>query len=90
METASTDRLGAAVALLFVQGWRVSELFGLLWEDLDAGVSRVRRAAVYVAIAAKSGATHVPAEDQRQAAVVEGWVHVPSTSVGRGQHALLD
>jgi len=44
-----TDRLGAAVAVLFVQGWRVSEVLGLGWEDLDldAGVALVRRAAVY-------------------------------------------
>ena len=34
-----------------------------------------------VAIAAKSGATHMPAEDQRQAALIEGWIHVPSTSL---------
>ena len=50
VEAASADRLGAAVALLFVQGWRVSEVLGLAWEDLDldAGVALVRRAAVYV------------------------------------------
>ena len=50
VETASADRLGAAVALLFVQGWRVSEALGLAWEDLDldASVAVVRRAAVYV------------------------------------------
>lgn len=50
IEAAATDRLGAAVALLFVQGWRVSEVLGLAWEDLDldAGVAVVRRAAVYV------------------------------------------
>ena len=48
VETASVDRLGAAVALLFVQGWRVSEALGLAWEDLDASVAVVRRAAVYV------------------------------------------
>jgi len=50
VEAASADRLGAAVALLFVQGWRVSEVLGLAWEDLDldAGVAKVRRAAVYV------------------------------------------
>jgi integrase len=43
-------RLGAAVALLFLQGWRVSEVLGLAWEDvdLDAGTARVRRASVYV------------------------------------------
>ncbi len=50
VEAASADRLGAAVALLFVQGWRVSEVLGLAWEDLDleASVAIVRRAAVYV------------------------------------------
>jgi hypothetical protein len=32
-----------------------------------------------VAIAAKAGATHVPSENQRQAALIEGWIHVPST-----------
>jgi integrase len=43
-------RLGAAVAMLFLQGWRVSEVLGLAWEDvdLDAGTARVRRASVYV------------------------------------------
>jgi integrase len=43
-------RLGAAVALLFLQGWRVSEVLGLAWEDLDldAGTVHLRRASVYV------------------------------------------
>jgi len=43
-------RLGAAVALLFLQGWLVSEVLGLAWEelDLDAGTAQVRRASVYV------------------------------------------
>jgi integrase len=43
-------RLGAAVALLFLQGWRISEVLGLAWEDLDleVGTARVRRASVYV------------------------------------------
>jgi integrase len=43
-------RLAAAIALLFLQGWRVSEVLGLAWEDLDlgAGTARVRRASVYV------------------------------------------
>jgi integrase len=43
-------RLGAAVALLFLQGWRVSEMLGLAWEDLDleSGTAQVRRASVYV------------------------------------------
>ena len=46
---AAGDRLGAAVALLFVQGWRVSEVLGLAWGDLDldAGVAHVRRACSY-------------------------------------------
>jgi integrase len=46
----SEHRLAAAVALLFLQGWRVSEVLGLAWEDvdLDAGTARVRRASVYV------------------------------------------
>lgn len=34
-----------------------------------------------VALAAKAGATHVPTEAQRTAALVEGWIHVPSTSL---------
>lgn len=43
------DRFGAAIALLFVQGWRVSEVLGLAWSDLDldAGVATVSRASVY-------------------------------------------
>ena len=47
---ASSHRLGAAVALLFVQGWRVSEVLGLAWQDVDLekGTAHVVRAAVYV------------------------------------------
>jgi integrase len=43
------DPFGAAIALLFVQGWRVSEVLGLAWSDLDldAGVATVSRACVY-------------------------------------------
>jgi integrase len=50
IDAASEHRLAAAVALLFLQGWRVSEVLGLAWEDLDldAGIARVRRASVYV------------------------------------------
>jgi integrase len=42
-------RLSAAVTLLFCQGWRVSEVLGLAWEDLDldVGTAQVRRAASY-------------------------------------------
>lgn len=47
---AREDRFGAAVAMLFLQGWRVSEALGLAWEDvdLDAGVALIRRACIYV------------------------------------------
>ena len=50
VDAARTDRYGAAVALLFFQGWRVSEALGLAWEDvdLDTGMARVQRACVYV------------------------------------------
>ena len=34
-----------------------------------------------VVIAAKAGATHLPSEDQRQAALIEGWIHVPTTTL---------
>jgi integrase len=42
----STSRYGAAVAILFTTGLRISEVLGLSWEDidLDAGTARVRRA----------------------------------------------
>lgn len=47
---ASEGRYGAAVALHFFQGWRVSEALGLAWSDLDldAGIAVVRRACIYV------------------------------------------
>ncbi len=47
---ASTEfRLGAAVTLLFCQGWRVSEVLGLAWEDLDldGGTAQIRRGSAY-------------------------------------------
>lgn len=34
-----------------------------------------------VAIAAKTSSTHLPAEHQRDAALQEGWIHVPSRSL---------
>jgi integrase len=48
---AQSLRLGAAVTLLFCQGWRVSEVLGLAWEDLDldAGTAQIRRGASYTA-----------------------------------------
>ena len=50
LAAAREHRLGAAVALLFLQGWRVSEVLGLAWEDLDldAGTAKVQRASVYI------------------------------------------
>jgi integrase len=50
LAAVSDHRLAAAVALLFLQGWRVSEVLGLAWEDLDldAGTAQVRRASAYV------------------------------------------
>ncbi len=49
ISAAQDLRLGAAVTLLFCQGWRVSEVLGLAWEDLDldAGTARIRRGAAY-------------------------------------------
>lgn len=43
------ERYVSAVALCFVQGWRVSEALGLAWQDLDpdAGTVRLRRGATY-------------------------------------------
>ncbi len=42
-------RLGTTVTLLFCQGWRVSEVLGLAWEDLDldAGTAHIQRGATY-------------------------------------------
>jgi integrase len=50
LAAVADHRLGAAVALLFLQGWRVSEVLGLAWEDVDlqARTAHVRRASVYV------------------------------------------
>ncbi|MEZ5260703.1 MAG: hypothetical protein R2755_02755 [Acidimicrobiales bacterium] len=49
MADAAPDRLGVAVALLFIQGWRVSEVLGLAWGDvdLDSGVAEVRQGCAY-------------------------------------------
>jgi integrase len=50
LDAVGEHRLAAAVALLFLQGWRVSEVLGLSWEDVDleAGIAHVRRASVHV------------------------------------------
>ena len=42
-------RFAAAVALCFVQGWRISEALGLAWQDLDleSGSVVVRRGSTY-------------------------------------------
>ena len=48
----SGARYGAVVAMLFMQGWRVSEVLGLAWSDLDLDAKEptatVRRAVVQV------------------------------------------
>lgn len=43
------ERLVAAVALCYVQGWRVSEALGLAWQDIDvaSGTVWLRRGATY-------------------------------------------
>lgn len=47
---AAEHRFAAAIALLFLQGWRISEVLGLAWEDIDfdAQTAQLRRASVYV------------------------------------------
>lgn len=48
---AEQVRLGVAVTLLFCQGWRVSEVLGLAWDDVDfdVGTAWIRRAATHSA-----------------------------------------
>jgi integrase len=50
IHAAAEHRIGAAVAVLFLQGWRVSEVLGLAWSDLDlaAGTVKIQRASVYI------------------------------------------
>lgn len=49
MLAACDPRYVGAVALCFLQGWRISEALGLAWQDvdLDAGTAVVRRAMTY-------------------------------------------
>jgi integrase len=56
---AAPIRSGVAVTLLFCQGWRVSEVLGLAWDDLDpeAGTAHIRRAATH---STASGVTFGP------------------------------
>jgi len=51
LDAADGYRYGTAVAILFVQGLRVSEVLGLAWSDVDLenGIVTVRRAVVEVA-----------------------------------------
>lgn len=46
---ASDPRFGAAIALCYVQGWRVSEALGLAWQDIELETAsvRLRRRATY-------------------------------------------
>ncbi len=50
LDAARDARYGAAVNLLFTSGWRVSEVLGLAWSDIDwqAATATVRRAASHV------------------------------------------
>lgn len=43
------ERMVAAIALCYLQGWRISEALGLAWQDIDfaAGTVHVRRASTY-------------------------------------------
>lgn len=71
-------RLGAAVTLLFCQGWRVSEVLGLAWEDLDldAGAAQIRRGASYSSsVGMILGST--------KTSVAEGLHHLAPASVAR-------
>lgn len=49
---AATDgyRYGPVLAILYGQGWRVSEALGLAWDDIDleTGVAHVRRAVIEI------------------------------------------
>ena len=47
--TACDRRFVAAVALCYVQGWRISEALGLAWQDIDftEGTARLRRGSTY-------------------------------------------
>ena len=47
---AADGRMVAAIALCYLQGWRISEALGLAWQDIDfdAGTVHVRRASSYV------------------------------------------
>jgi len=49
LDAARDARYGAAVNLLFTSGWRVSEVLGLAWSDVDwqAATATVRRAATF-------------------------------------------
>ncbi len=46
---ACDERFAAAVALCYVQGWRISEALGLAWQDIDfaRGTARLRRGSTY-------------------------------------------
>jgi integrase len=73
---ACDDRFAAAVALCYVQGWRISEALGLAWQDidLDAGAVRLRRGSTY---ADGHGMVLGPTKTQR----TSGWQLLAPTAI---------
>jgi site-specific recombinase XerD len=56
VQACASGRYGLVVAMLFAQGWRVSEVLGLAWQDvnLDAGTATVERAVIQAAGATRT------------------------------------
>jgi integrase len=63
------ERFVGAVAICYVQGWRISEALGLAWQDIDFddGIARLRRGATYAeGIGMMLGPTKTPRTAGRQ------------------------
>jgi predicted nuclease with RNAse H fold len=77
-----------AAAALAVRELVVAHLVAVVGEWLDISPLRAKCATsdhvldalvcALIALAAKAGMTHQPPDEHRQAALVEGWIHVPS------------